>query len=185
MRRAIMSAVLLLAFVGVGVAGEPSVVSAGDILFDLSSGIRFDRSDLTWSAALSLSKTTAGAGSTQLGFYGTLGYFLTDRYEAEGTVLWLGGEGYSGIRLSAGVNKHFEERFYDNIFPYVGVAISSGFADLSNEDLRFQLKVGIRQYFARNPTMGVKYWVEADASSEDLTGDTNISAYIGIFSHPR
>jgi hypothetical protein len=185
MRRAILSAVLLFVFVGVGVASEPAQVSAGDILFDLSSGIRYDRSDLTWSAALSLAHSLAGAGSTQMGFYGTLGYFLSDRYEMEGTVLWVGGDGYSGVRLSAGVNKHFEERFFDNIFPYVGVAVSSGFADLSSEDLRCQLKVGVRQYFARNPTMGVRYWIEADASSEDLTGDVNLTAYIGIFSHPR
>lgn len=185
MRKAIAVAVILFVCAGTGLATEPARVSAGDVLFDMTSGIRHDRHDLTWSGALSLNRTTVGDGATQMGFYGTIGFFLTDRYEAEGTLLWVGGDGYSGVRLSAGINLHFEERFYDNIFPYLGVAVSQGFADLSDEDTRVQLKVGIRHYFVRNPTMGLRYWIEADSAVDDLTGDMNLSAYAGIFAHPR
>jgi len=166
---------------------EPVRSASGDHLFDTTSFLRLGRGDMTWSGALNLS-TPLGAedNATTINFYGSVGYFATDQLEVEASLLWHSADSSgasdstTGARIALGANWYFGE-WTDNVFPYVGAGLATGFADL-DYGTRLLAKVGVRHYMNRN--MGIRYWAELDTSSEEIEdGFGTISFYIGIFAN--
>lgn len=182
MRRFVL--VAFLCMVGSSVIAQVAApTAAGDFLFDTKSHIRLGRGDVTWTASGSMVTPVGGTGGSAIQANGiaSLGYFVSDEYEVEGFATLQKAGDFQGISVGAGINRYFRE-FFDNTFPYIGISASQWMADLKDQGMHLQAKVGVRRYF--NDNLGLRLWVEYDHGDSLQPGARTgmISAYIGVFS---
>lgn len=180
MRRLVLAALFCM-FVKSVIAQDTAPTAAGDFLFDSRSHIRLGKGDTTWSAAASLVSPMGGEKSESvINAYASLAYFLVDEFELEGntTVLKVGST--QGVSIGAGINMYFRE-FFDKLYPYAGIGVSTWTGDLSDQGMHIQAKVGARYYFTDN--LGMRIWLEYDKGDNIIYNATStVTAYVGVFS---
>ena len=117
---------------------------------------------------------------TLLNAYASLGYFLVDQFELEGTATVLKGGFGQGVSIGAGINMYYRE-FFDKLYPYAGIGVSTWSGDLADQGTHLQAKVGARYYFT--DSLGMRLWLEYDKGDNLIYSATStVTAYVGIFS---
>lgn len=153
---------------------------AGDHLFDIQSFRRINRGDYTWSAAFSAFIPAGESGLVQMmDAQGSIGYFIDDHIEAEGTLTWTKMNKEQGASIGAGANYYFYEGFEDT-YPYIGAGLSTWFYGMKERGTRLHVKAGVRHFFSQH--MGLRVWGQYDIGMTSLQeGKGVFTAYVGVF----